>query len=69
MSRALFSRGFGQGAHLVGDHRETLAMLAGAGGLDGGVQRQQVGLVRDASHRLDDLADGGGLLVEFLDHA
>ena len=33
---------------LVGDDREALARLAGAGRLDGGVERQQVRLLGDA---------------------
>jgi hypothetical protein len=64
---ALF-RGLGQGTHFVGNHREALAVLAGAGRFDGGVQGQQVGLV-DAGHGLDDVADVGGLLFKFGDHA
>ena len=67
VARALFA-GFRQRAHLVGDHGEALAMLAGACRFDGGVQRQQVGLVRDARHRLDDFANRGGLAFQFLDH-
>jgi len=65
---ALFFAGFGQGAHLVGHHRKALAMLAGPGGLDGGVQGQQVGLVGDAAHGLHDVADVGGLSLEFGHH-
>ena len=33
-------------AHLVGHHGEATALLAGAGSLDGGVEGQQVGLLR-----------------------
>ena len=47
----------GQLANLVGDDGEALAALAGAGGLDRGVQRQQVRLARDVLDRLDDPAD------------
>ena len=43
-------------------------MLAGAGGLDGGVQREQVGLVGDAGNRLHDFSDGGGLRFQFRHH-
>ncbi len=46
--RALL-RGLGQRAHLVGHHREAAAVIAGARRLDGGVERQQIGLVRDAA--------------------
>jgi hypothetical protein len=44
------ARRLGEALHLAGDHRKTLAGGAGAGGLDGRVQCQQVGLFRD---RLD----------------
>ncbi len=37
-----------QGSHLVGHHRKAAPLLAGPGRLDGGVERQQVGLVGDA---------------------
>ena len=57
----------GQLADLVGDDREPAALLAGAGGLDGRVQRQQVGLLGDAGDRLDDAADALGLLAEAAD--
>ena len=47
----------GELADLLGDDREAAALLAGAGGLDGGVERQQVGLLGDRGDRLDDPAD------------
>src|SRR4051795_2638764 len=47
----------GQLAHLVGYDREAAALLAGAGRLDGRVERQQVGLRRDGGDGLDDAAD------------
>ena len=47
----------GQLADLLGDDREAAALLAGAGGLDRGVERQQVGLLGDAGDRGDDAAD------------
>ena len=37
----------GELAHLVGDDREPAALLAGAGGLDRGVEREQVRLLGD----------------------
>ena len=43
-------------------------MLSGAGGFDGGVQGQQVGLIGNAGHGLDDFGNGGGLAFQFLDH-
>jgi hypothetical protein len=39
----------GEFAHLGGDHGEAATRFTGAGGLDGGVQGQQVGLLRDAA--------------------
>ena len=47
----------GQFFHFVGHHRESLARFAGARGFDGGVQRQQIGLLRDGGDDLDYLAD------------
>jgi hypothetical protein len=47
----------GQLADLLGDDGEALALLAGAGGLDCGVQRQQVRLLGQAGDRGDDPAD------------
>ena len=59
-------RALGELADLLGDDREAAALLAGAGGLDGGVEREQVGLLGDAGDRVDDAADplraGGELL-------
>ena len=49
----------GQFLDFVGDHGKTLAGFAGAGGFDGGVQRQQIGLLSNRSDDLDDLADFG----------
>ncbi len=47
----------GQGPHLGGHHRKAPARLAGARGFDRGVQRQDVGLERDAVDGADDLGD------------
>jgi CysZ protein len=54
-------------AHFVGDHGKATALLAGAGGLDGRVERQQVGLAGDVADGLDDRANHLGLLVQRLD--
>ncbi len=51
------ARRFGKALHLAGDHRETTAGGAGAGGLDGRVQRQQVGLLGDRLDRAGHLGD------------
>ena len=64
----------GQGAHLVRHHGKTATMLAGPGGLDGGVERQQVGLLRDGADHIQDAANlhplllQGGDLVRHLAH-
>ena len=50
-------RALGQLAHLRGDDREALAGVAGAGGLDRSVQREQVRLLCDLVDQLEDLAD------------
>src|SRR2546426_1134120 len=44
-------------AHLVGDDGEAAAGLSRAGGFDGGVEREQVGLIGDLLDHLQDLAD------------
>ena len=43
-------------------------MFAGTGSFDGGVQGQQVGLVGNPRHGMDDLADLLGLALQFADH-
>ena len=53
--------------HLVGDHREAAARLAGHRRLDRGVQRQDVGLLGDVVDELDDVADLLRALAEALD--
>jgi hypothetical protein len=49
---------FGQLANFGGDHRETLAVRAGARRFDCGVQGQQVGLVGDVVDDADLAGDG-----------
>ena len=55
-------------ADFVGNHGESLAVFPGAGGFDGGVQGQQVGLVGDPGHGMHDLTDLFGLALQFADH-
>ena len=50
-------RALRQAAHLGGDHREAAALLAGARRLDRRVQREDVGLERDAVDDADDVGD------------
>ncbi len=54
-------------AHFVGHHGKAAAMLAGSGGLDGGVEREQIGLVRDFADIAHDGADGVDLLLQVRD--
>ncbi len=61
-------RRFGQRAHLVGDDGKALAMLAGMGGLDRGIEGEQIGLVGNAADGLHDIVDIGRLLFQFGDH-
>jgi len=56
----------GQRLHLVGDDGEALAGLAGAGRLDGRVERQQVGVVGDLADNVEDAADALGGPAETL---
>jgi hypothetical protein len=51
------ARAFGQALHFLGHHREAAAGFTGAGGLDGGVQRQHVGLFGNVGNQLGDFAD------------
>jgi hypothetical protein len=59
-----FGGALGEVADFVGHHREALAVFAGAGGFDGGVEGEQVGLKRDLFDDLDDLADLTGGVVD-----
>ena len=52
-----------QRLHLGGDHGKAAAGLAGACGLDRGVEREQIGLLRDGVDQADDLADAAGGLA------
>ena len=61
------ARLLGELADLLGDDGEAAALLAGARRLDGGVERQQVGLRGDRGDRLDDAADLIGLGAELAD--
>ncbi|MNQ81078.1 hypothetical protein D3C85_960830 [compost metagenome] len=53
-----------QGAHLVRHHRKTAPLLAGPGRLDGGVEGQQVGLLRHPPDHVEHRANLLGLLLE-----
>ncbi|KAF1855028.1 hypothetical protein Lal_00008405, partial [Lupinus albus] len=54
----------GELAHLIRHDGEATAGFTGARGLDGGVERQQVGLLGDAGDHLQHLADLLGLAAE-----
>jgi hypothetical protein len=52
-----FGRTLRQRADLLGHHREAPARLSGPGGLDAGIERQQVRLESDLVDDADDLTD------------
>jgi hypothetical protein len=54
-------------AHFFGHDGETQAVLAGACGLDGGVERQQIGLLGEIVDHFDDLADVVGAAAQHVD--
>ena len=56
----------GQAAHFVGDHRESTARFTGSRRFDRRVERQQIGLLRDALDHFQDLPDVHRLVVEHL---
>ena len=66
LAGALLGR-LGQRPHLVGDDREAAAVIAGARRLDGGIEREQIGLVRNLADGFRHLADAGGLLAQLFD--
>ncbi len=55
---------FGEAADFTGYDREASAVIAGAGSLDGCVEREQVGLTGDLVDDGDDLADALGVVAE-----
>ena len=60
---------FGQLAHFVGDDGKTAALFAGAGCFDGGVQREQIGLVGDFLDDADDFIDALAVAIKIGDIA
>jgi len=50
--------------HLARHHGEALACLAGTRGLDGGIQGQQIGLLRNVIDQPDDFANLLGRMIE-----
>src|SRR4029079_17663804 len=50
-------RPLGESAYLVGDDGEPEAVLSGAGGFDGGVEGEQVGLVGDLVDQVEQCVD------------
>ena len=66
VERALL-RTLSQRADLIGHHGESAAVIAGARRLDRGIERQQIGLVRDVADGLGDVADADRLRIELFD--
>ena len=62
-----FGRLLGQFLDFVGYYRKPLAGFAGTRRLDGGVQRQQIGLLGDRSDDFDHLPDLGAALAQLAD--
>ena len=58
-----------QRLHFARDHRKAAAGLAGARRLDGGVERQQIGLLGNRRDQLDHVADLLGGMRQFADAA
>ncbi|MCY1432525.1 hypothetical protein D9M71_485260 [compost metagenome] len=55
-----------QRTYFIGDHGKTAAMFTGASGLDGRVEREQVGLVGDVGDKAGEGADLDHALVQLL---
>jgi hypothetical protein len=54
-------------ADFVGNNGKAQAVFAGAGGFNGGVERQEVGLLREIVDDFDNLADVIGAMAEHVD--
>ena len=68
ISSAALAGARGQLTHLVGYYgSEAAALIAGASSFDGGVERQQVGLIGDPADGLENGTDQLRLLVQRLD--
>ncbi len=52
-----FARPLGQAPHLLGDHRESMSVLAGRGGLDGRVEGEDVGFLGDLGDQVENSVD------------
>ena len=58
----------GERLHLLGDDGEAAAGIAGAGGLDGGVEGKQVGLAGDVADQAEDRFDRLGVIRQRFAH-
>jgi hypothetical protein len=63
LTRALVRR-FRERTHFVGDNGEPATMITGASGFDRRVQREEIRLIGNATHRLGDFADIPGAPLE-----
>ncbi len=59
-----FGGAVGELGEFVGEDGEASAMFSGAGGFDGGVEGEEVGLLGKFLDKGRDAADGGGLLLQ-----
>jgi hypothetical protein len=60
---------FGEPPNLLGDDGEALAVLTGAGGFNGGIEGEEVGLARDALNQLHKAANFGERIFQLVDLA
>ncbi|MCY1422379.1 hypothetical protein D3C76_1602120 [compost metagenome] len=58
----------GQVAHFIGHHGKAAAKVAGACGFDGGVERQQVGLLGNAVDHTDHAVDFLAVFGQLANH-
>jgi hypothetical protein len=52
-----FAGTFGEALHFLGDDGEAAPGFPGRSGLDGGIERQYVGLLGDVGNQFDDFTD------------
>ena len=55
-----------QGTNFIGNHRKTAPTFAGPGGLNGGIQGQQIGLFSDRDDHIQNPANRLAVLIKFL---
>src|SRR5690606_38977069 len=51
-------------AYFISDHGKTTSLFASAGSFNGCVEREQIGLIRDAAYHAGELADVVGAAIQ-----